>query len=141
MMNLKALPLVLAALAGVALGAGCVRYAWQAERLATAKAQAAEVAALNAQLKKLNEVKDEALSARDSALADLDRRDLDNARLVERLRKSAAPAVSNDSVGTCQRHLAECRGLLAEGAQLASEGDAMVGRLDADRTAVRRLVR
>ena len=141
MMNLRALSLVLALLAGFALGAGCVRYAWQAERLATAKAQAAEVASLNAQLKKLNEVKDEALSARDSALADLGRRDSDNARLLERLRKSAAPAVPNDTIGACERHLRECRGLLAEGAALASEGDSMVGRLDADRTAVRRLLK
>ena len=141
MMNLRALPLVLAALAGFALGAGCVRYAWQAERLATAKAQAAEVAALNAKLKEMNDAKDQALSARDSALADLGRRDLDNARLVERLRRASPPAVSNSTLGTCQRHLAECRGLLAEGAGILAEGGELVGRLDADRTAVRRLLK
>lgn len=141
MMNLKALSLVLALLVGFALGAGCVRYAWQAERLETAQAQAAEVSALNSKLRKLDEVKNAAIDARDSALADLSRRDSDNTRLVERLRKSAAPAVPNDTLGSCQRHLAECRGLLAEGAGILAEGDAMVGRLDADRTAVRRLLK
>jgi len=124
-------------IAGFTLGCGVVRFAWQAERLETAQIQAKQLTELNAKLKELNDEKDSALSERDSALADLRLRDRDNARLSERLRN--ATAVSDHPIGTCQRHLAECQGLLAEGAGLVAEGGEMVGRLDADRTAVRRL--
>ena len=123
---------------GGAVGGGVVRYAWQAADLAASREQTKQLEAMNAKLKELNDAKDQALSERDSALADLRVRNLDNARLSERLRKSTS-AVSDHPIGTCQRHLAECRGLLSEGAQLVAEGGELVGKFDADRTAVRRL--
>ena len=131
MISFRTIAVIVAFCAGLAVGGGAVRYAWQSERLKTAQAQAK-------QLKELNEAKDEAISARDTALADLHNRNRDNAVLVERLRKQSSP-VSDHPIGTCQRHLSECRDLLAEGAGLLAEGGDMVGRLDADRTAVRRL--
>ena len=124
---------------GGAVGGGVVRYAWQAADLAAAKEQAEQMANLADQLRKMNDEKDQALSERDSALADLRVRNLDNARLSERLRKQTASAVPNTPSGTCQRHLAECRDLLAEGAGLLAEGSELVGKFDADRTAVRKL--
>ena len=87
---------------GGAVGGGVVRYAWQAADLAAAKEQAEQMANLADQLRKMNDEKDQALSERDSALADLRVRNLDNARLSERLRKQSASAVPNTPSGTCQ---------------------------------------
>ena len=131
MISIRTIAVIVAFCAGLAVGGGAVRYAWQSERLKTSQAQAK-------QLKELNEAKDEAISARDTALADLHNRNRDNAVLVERLRKQSSP-VSDHPIGTCQRHLSECRDLLAEGAGLLNEGGELVGKLNADRTAVRRL--
>ena len=124
---------------GFAAGAGCVRYAWQAADLAAAKEQAEQMANLADQLRKMNEEKDAAITERDSAMDALRVRDRDNAVLADKLRKQSTSAVPNAPSGTCQRHLAECRGLLSEGAQLVAEGSGLVGRLDADRAAVRKL--
>ena len=139
MISVRTLIVIGAFALGGAVGGGVVRYAWQAADLAAAKERAEQMANLADQLRKMNDEKDQALSERDSALADLRLRDRDNARLSERLRKQSASAVSDAPSGTCQRHLAECRGLLSEGAGLLAEGGEMVGRLDADRTAVRKL--
>lgn len=127
---------------GFAAGAGCVRYAWQSERLDQARAQLQASDALMARVKELENEKDTALSERDVALARARSANADAHRLSERLRvaaKQSAGAVSAGACGACERHLAECRDLLAEGAGLLAEGGELVGRLDADRAAVRKL--
>lgn len=128
--------------AGCAVGAFVVRHQWQAERLELAQEAAKTAQATAAKIKELNNEKDAALSARDSALARANRLARDNRGYVERLRNAAsASAMPDGAGGACQRRLSECQGLLAEGAGLAQEGSDMVGRLAADRAAVERLVK
>jgi hypothetical protein len=119
---------------GTACGAGIVRHSWQAEQLKTAQASVQR-------LKELQNDKDQAIMERDALLADVDARARDNRALLERLRSAERGDLSDRPSGACERHLQQCRGLLREGAGLLVEGDAMVGKLNADRTAVRRLVR
>jgi hypothetical protein len=119
---------------GCACGAGVVRHGWQAEQLRTAQASVQR-------LKELQNDKDQAIAQRDALLADADARARDNRALLERLRSAERGDLSNSTGGACERHLQQCQGLLREGAGLLVEGDAMVGRFDADRAAVRRLVR
>jgi hypothetical protein len=119
---------------GTACGAGVVRHSWQAEQLKTAQASVQR-------LKELQNDKDQAIMERDALLADADARARDNRALLERLRSAERGNLSDSPGVTCERHLRECRGLLREGAELVTAGDAMVGKLNADRAAVRRLVR
>ena len=119
---------------GTACGAGVVRHSWQAEQLRTAQASVQR-------LKELQHDKDQAIAQRDALLADADARARDNRLLLERLRSAERGDMPNGSGGTCERHLRECRELLRTGAELVTEGDAMVGKLNADRAAVRRLVK
>jgi hypothetical protein len=119
---------------GTACGAGIVRHSWQAEQLKTAQASVQR-------LKELQNDKDQAIMERDALLADADARARDNRLLLERLRSAERGNMPNGSGGACERHLQQCRGLLREGAGLLVEGDAMVGKFNADRAAVRRLVR
>lgn len=126
---------------GVSVGAGVVRYAWQCAELASAREATARAEANVKKLKELQDEKDAALSERDNALDRARIVDADNQRLSERLRQSARAAMSNSTSSACRRHLAECRELLAEGASLATEGGEMVGKLAADRAAVRRLTK
>jgi hypothetical protein len=119
---------------GTACGAGIVRHSWQAEQLRTAQASVQR-------LKELQNDKDQAIMERDALLADADARARDNRALLERLRSAERGNMPNGSGGACERHLRECRGLLSEGAGLLNEGGELVGKLNADRAAVRRLVK
>ena len=62
---------------------------------------------------------------------------------VERLRRAASadrggvPAGAGSTCVSCERQVRECVLLLAEGAELLSEGGGLVGGLSADRNAVR----
>lgn len=62
---------------------------------------------------------------------------------VERLRRAASaggggvPPGAGSACVSCQRQVRECVLLLAEGAELLSEGGGLVGGLSADRNAVR----
>ena len=62
---------------------------------------------------------------------------------VERLRRAASagrggvPAGAGSACVAYQRQVSDCKRLLAEGAELLSEGGGLVGGLSADRNAVR----
>ena len=65
---------------------------------------------------------------------------------VERLRLAASrrggvPADDSGSGKSCERQIGECVRLLSEGAGLLEEGSGLVGGLNADRAAVRKLMR
>ena len=66
---------------------------------------------------------------------------------VERLRRAASsggggvPPGAGSACVSCERQVRECVRLLAEGAELLSEGGGLVGGLSADRNAVRKALR
>ena len=66
---------------------------------------------------------------------------------VERLRRAASsgrggvPPVAGSACVAYQRQVADCKRLLAEGAELLSEGGGLVGGLSADRNAVRKALK
>lgn len=88
-------------------------------------------------------------SASDAKQAEIDRLNVTLSSVrgdVERLRVAAARrgSVSGNNAGackSCERQIGECVRLLSEGAGLLEEGSGLVGGLNADRTAVRKLMR
>lgn len=66
---------------------------------------------------------------------------------VERLRRAASaggsgvPAGPGSACVFCERQVSDCKRLLAEGAELLSEGGGLVGGLSADRNAVRKALK
>lgn len=66
---------------------------------------------------------------------------------VERLRRAASsgsggvPPDAGSACISCERQVRECVRLLAEGAELLSEGGGLVGGLSADRNAVRKALK
>ena len=88
-------------------------------------------------------------AATDAKQAEIDRLNDDLASMrdsIERLRVAASrrggvPADGSGSGKSCQRQVGECVRLLSEGAGLLEEGSGLVGGLNADRTAVRKLMR
>lgn len=113
------------------------------------KATASEAAAKYQQslLKRETEYAKRISAATDAKQAEIERlqSDLDSLRRdSERLRLAASrrSRVSTGAGGSCQpcqRQVAECVGLLAEGGRLVEEGSGLLRDLNADRIAVRQL--
>ncbi len=68
------------------------------------------------------------------------RSDIERLRLAAS-RRSGVPAGDSGSGKSCERQIGECVRLLSEGAGLLEEGSGLVGGLNADRAAVRKLMR
>lgn len=88
-------------------------------------------------------------AATDAKQAEIDRLNDDLVSMrgdIERLRVAASrrggvPADDSGSGKSCERQIGECVRLLSEGAGLLEEGSGLVGGLNADRAAVRKLMR
>lgn len=87
--------------------------------------------------------------ATDAKQTEIDRLNDDLASMrgdIERLRVAASrrggvPADGSGSGKSCQRQVGDCLRLLSEGAELLEEGSGLVGGLNADRKAVRQLMK
>lgn len=87
--------------------------------------------------------------ATDAKQAEIDRLNVDLVSMrgdIERLRlaasrRSGVPTDDSGSGKSCERQIGECVRLLSEGAGLLEEGSGLVGGLNADRAAVRKLMR
>jgi hypothetical protein len=141
----KVLPMLGCFLAGVMAGGGIVQYRWTVDKLERSEADAAANAAFAARLKEMQDAKDVAMVERDNALHDLSDMDAVNRGLLERVRRYAAEhpagAVPDNPAGACVRQLGQCKRHLAEGAEVVSECSRMVGSLNADRNAVRKIAK
>lgn len=88
-------------------------------------------------------------AATDAKQAEIDRLNDDLVSMrgdIERLRVAASlssrvPTGDSGSGKSCERQIGECVRLLSEGAGLLEEGSGLVGGLNADRAAVRKLMR
>ena len=88
-------------------------------------------------------------AATDAKQAEIDRLNGDLVSMrgdIERLRLAASrssrvPADGSGSGQSCQRQVGDCLRLLSEGAELLEEGSGLVGGLNADRKAVKKLMK
>jgi seryl-tRNA synthetase len=129
--KLQILTIISAFLVGFAAGGGLVKFFWQRENLAeiTALQEQTRQALENAEKQKREaaEVQSDLLSR----LATADSSNRDRLRDIERLRSQlqSMPSTASNTSGTCEKRLAECRNLLAEGIDLSNEGRELAERI------------
>lgn len=140
----------IAALAGCFLAGAFVSGLYYREELADVKAEYASAAEkYQADLRsKERQYAERLAEASDAKQEEIDRLNGDLVSMrgdIERLRVAAGSSgMSGTGTGTCkscQRQVGDCLRLLSEGAGLLEEGSGLVGGLNADRTAVRKLMR
>lgn len=141
----------IAALAGCFFAGAFVSGLYYRAELADVKAEYASAAeAYQNELRAKERKNAERLAAAtDAKQAEIDRLNGDLVSMrgnIERLRlavsrRGGVPADDPGTGKSCQRQVRECVRLLSEGAGLLEEGSGLVGGLNADRAAVRKLMR
>ena len=141
----------IAALAGCFLAGAFVSGLYYRADLANVRAEYASAAEAYQNSLRAEERKnaERLAEATDAKQAEIDRLNDDLASMrgdIERLRVAASrrggvPADDSGSGKSCERQIGECVRLLSEGAGLLEEGSGLVGGLNADRAAVRKLMR
>lgn len=141
----------IAALAGCFLAGAFVSGFYYRAELADVRAEYASAAEAYQNSLRAEERKnaERLASASDAKQAEIDRLNVTLSSVrgdVERLRVAAARrgSVSGNNAGackSCERQIGECVRLLSEGAGLLEEGSGLVGGFNADRKAVRKLMK